>query len=224
MVQVVTIGSLVWGGEQIQNYEGQTKAPTKNGAFLDVDSINSSEGTHPQPESITGSSGSVESWKSEDKILDRGYMDSSQSPPLHMVRIPKNWETLQQTAVEVFLTEPLSHRVVLRSVLPVYPDWAKKQRIKALAKFYFSVSPDGNVTSIRMIKTSSYSALDVEAEAALKQWKFAPLGSTNENKSQWGFSTFFFAPSQRNYGSCPKSVISVREGAATSRSSDRSLQ
>ena len=98
----------------------------------------------------------------------------------------------RRTVAGASLAGPIADRKVLGSVVPVYPDWAKREAVEGSVTLYFVVLPDGAVKeNIVVQKTAGFGDFDENARTALRGWKFEPLraGRTGE---QWGTITFRF--------------------------------
>jgi len=98
----------------------------------------------------------------------------------------------RRTVAGASLAGPIADRKVLGSVVPIYPDWAKREAVEGSVTLYFVVLPDGTVKeNIVVQKTAGFGDFDENARAALRGWKFEPLrgGRTGE---QWGTITFRF--------------------------------
>jgi TonB family protein len=77
------------------------------------------------------------------------------------------------------------NRIVLYKVLPKYPSG---YNVNAQIRLRFTVSPDGNVTSIVPLQKGD-PVLERAAIEALRQWRFNRL---KENKEMYGIITFTF--------------------------------
>jgi len=98
----------------------------------------------------------------------------------------------RRTLAGAQLAGPIADRAILKSVTPVYPDWAKRDGVEAAVTLYFIVRADGSVKeNIVVQKTAGFGDFDDSALAALAAWRFEPLrgGRTGE---QWGTITFHF--------------------------------
>ena len=98
----------------------------------------------------------------------------------------------RRTLAGAQLAGPIADRAILKSVTPVYPDWAKRDGVEAAVTLYFIVRADGTVKeNILVQQTAGFEDFDESARTALRAWKFAPLtgGRTGE---QWGTITFRF--------------------------------
>jgi TonB family protein len=80
------------------------------------------------------------------------------------------------TLALVFATAMPSHaaddREVRSRVNPAYPELAKRMKIGGAVKVEVRVDADGKVTEAKAV--SGNSILEPAAEAAVRQWKFAP--------------------------------------------------
>ena len=61
-----------------------------------------------------------------------------------------------------------------RRVSPVYPSSSRNSGHQGTAIFTTTISTSGRISSLRLSKSSGYSALDRAAETALRRWKFRP--------------------------------------------------
>ena len=100
--------------------------------------------------------------------------------------------TARRTVAGASLAGPIADRRVLSTVVPEYPDWAKREAVEGSVTLYFVVRPDGSVKeNIVTQKTAGFGDFDDNARTALRAWRFEPLrdGRTGE---QWGTITFHF--------------------------------
>jgi TonB family protein len=100
--------------------------------------------------------------------------------------------TARRTVAGALLAGPIADRRVLSTVVPEYPEWAKKEAVEGSVTLYFVVRPDGSVKENVVIqKTAGFGDFDDNARTALRAWRFEPLhdGRTGE---QWGTITFRF--------------------------------
>ena len=92
------------------------------------------------------------------------------------------------------ISGPLNNRTIVHKMIPQYPAWAEEQGIIGSVRLYFTVTPEGTVRpNIRVTKTTGYPQLDQLGIDALKQWQFAPLSSSDEDRGEWGIITFNFS-------------------------------
>jgi TonB family protein len=73
-----------------------------------------------------------------------------------------------------------SHRKVLSTVKPVYPQTLKNLHIEGLVRLKATVLPNGTVTEIEVIGGNPI--LVENAVKALKNWKYAPAPSQTEEE------------------------------------------
>jgi TonB family protein len=100
--------------------------------------------------------------------------------------------TARRTIAGASVAGPIADRPVLRTVVPEYPDWAKKEAVEGSVTLYFVVRSDGTVKENVVIqKTAGFGDFDENARSAIRSWLFEPLrgGRTGE---QWGTITFRF--------------------------------
>ena len=100
--------------------------------------------------------------------------------------------TARRTIAGASVAGPIADRPVLRTVVPEYPDWAKKEAVEGAVTLYFVVRSDGTVKENVVIqKTAGFGDFDENARSAIRAWLFEPLrgGRTGE---QWGTITFRF--------------------------------
>ncbi|MDA3792771.1 MAG: TonB family protein [Elusimicrobia bacterium] len=84
------------------------------------------------------------------------------------------------------ISGPVARRKVLNKVYPEYPAWAEEKGVEGEVKLKFWVTPDGIVESVELAKTSGYPDFDSRALRAVNQYRFSPLSSQEEQKTQWG--------------------------------------
>jgi len=100
--------------------------------------------------------------------------------------------TARRTIAGASVAGPIADRPVLQTVVPEYPEWAKKEAVEGSVTLYFVVRSDGTVKENVVIqKTAGFGDFDENARTALRGWLFEPLrgGRTGE---QWGTITFNF--------------------------------
>jgi TonB family protein len=100
--------------------------------------------------------------------------------------------TARRTIAGASVAGPIADRPVLQTVVPEYPEWAKKEAVEGSVTLYFVVRSDGTVKENVVIqKTAGFGDFDENARTALRGWLFEPLrgGRTGE---QWGTITFHF--------------------------------
>lgn len=61
---------------------------------------------------------------------------------------------------------------ILRKVIPVYPELAKRARVEFAVQLEVNVDEEGNVISVKVLK--GHPLLDQAAVDAVKQWKYSP--------------------------------------------------
>ena len=71
----------------------------------------------------------------------------------------------QDTSIE-------TERKVVRQVMPVYPEMARKMNLSGTVKVVAVISPDGKVKTVQALGGNPL--LIQAAEGAISQWKFAP--------------------------------------------------
>lgn len=98
----------------------------------------------------------------------------------------------RRTLAGVTLMGPIADRPVLHHVAPVYPDWAKHDGVEGAVTLYFIVRADGTIKeNVLVQKTAGFGDFDDNARAALREWRFQPLGGGRTGE-QWGTITFRF--------------------------------
>lgn len=91
------------------------------------------------------------------------------------------------------ITGQLAGRKIIRKKIPVYPEWAMKEGLKARVRLRFEVLSNGKVkTNIIVQQTSGYVRLDKLTINALLEWLFVPLPAKDYGKTQWGVILFKF--------------------------------
>jgi TonB family protein len=98
----------------------------------------------------------------------------------------------QRMVAGAMLAGPIADRPVVAWTSPVYPEWAKRDAVEGSVTLYFVVRPDGGVMeNVLVQKTAGFDDFDENARAALRAWRFAPLGG-GRTGDQWGTITFHF--------------------------------
>jgi TonB family protein len=98
----------------------------------------------------------------------------------------------RRTVAGASLAGPIADRKVLSTVVPEYPDWAKREAVEGSVTLYFVVRPDGTVKeNVVVQKTAGFGDFDDNARTALRGWRFEPLGAGRTGE-QWGTITFHF--------------------------------
>jgi TonB family protein len=84
----------------------------------------------------------------------------------------------------------VADRPIVSYRMPEYPAWAARQAVEATVTLSFTVLPDGRVKAgIQVQKTAGFADFDLNAEAALRDWRFQPLPG-GRMEEQWGTITF----------------------------------
>ncbi|MGE5176753.1 MAG: TonB family protein [Hyphomicrobiales bacterium] len=100
--------------------------------------------------------------------------------------------TARRTIAGASLAGPIADRPVLQTVMPAYPEWAKKEAVEGSVTLYFVVRADGSVKENVVIqKTAGFGDFDENARTAIRAWKFKPLAAGRAGE-QWGTITFHF--------------------------------
>lgn len=95
--------------------------------------------------------------------------------------------------VTMRLSGPLLGRKILISVVPEYPELAKRKGIEGRVDLHLTVTPDGSVKdNVYVERTSGHRGLNRAAIEAIKKWVFAPLSPDVAQIEQWGIVTVFF--------------------------------
>jgi TonB family protein len=100
--------------------------------------------------------------------------------------------TARRTIAGASLAGPIADRPVLHTVVPEYPEWAKREAVEGSVTLYFVVRSDGSVKENVVIqKTAGFGDFDESARTAIRAWKFKPLAAGHTGE-QWGTITFHF--------------------------------
>jgi len=84
-------------------------------------------------------------------------------------------------------------RKILESVVPDYPEQARRDGSEGVVAVHFTVLPDGRVKdNMYLEQTSVYRDLNRAAMAAVKQFRFAPMPADQHHVEQWGIITLVF--------------------------------
>jgi len=148
--------------------------------------------------------------KEKEKVLIKGDEPFYFKPEIEEEKIEKKPEFFEEKEDEIYTEEieditpeiperrmieldkkelsgPVSTRVILRKVYPIYPDVARVNGWEGEVELKFWVNEDGVVESVQISKTSGYAVLDDAAMGAIKNWLFSPFKT-----KQWGKITFRF--------------------------------
>ncbi|MDI6809154.1 MAG: energy transducer TonB [Candidatus Eisenbacteria bacterium] len=81
---------------------------------------------------------------------------------------------------------PVGRRLVLSSVLPGYPEWARRKGIESEVVLKFWVSANGKVKNVEVTRFSGVPEFDQLAENALYKWRFESLNPQEPQVDEWG--------------------------------------
>lgn len=73
-------------------------------------------------------------------------------------------------------------RRIVYQPLPVYPEWAERDRVQATPQFDITIGPDGRISRVRLAVTSGYAELDRLSEAQVRRWIYEPRPGQAEEK------------------------------------------
>lgn len=93
--------------------------------------------------------------------------------------------TPSPAAAEAPLTPPLANADYLHNPTPSYPDVAISRGYEGTVLLNVQVGADGRVQTIRIQKSSGYSALDDAARDTVLRWSFVPARRGNQAVSGW---------------------------------------
>lgn len=134
--------------------------------------------------------------------LSRGGTGSGVGPAVVSTGIPQGGAgseparggeaTARRNLAGATLMGPVADRKIIQSTTPVYPDWAKRDAVEGTVTLYFVVRSDGTIKeNVLVQKTAGFEDFDENARAALRAWRFEPLGGGRTGE-QWGTITFHF--------------------------------
>ncbi len=113
----------------------------------------------------------------------------SQSAPRKAVAEAK----LDAKGVNMSITGQIQGRKVLQSSPALYTDLARKKGWEGVVAVHFTVLADGRVKdNMYFEQTSVHRDLNQAAMAAIKKFRFAPLGANQAAVEQWGVITIVF--------------------------------
>ncbi len=100
---------------------------------------------------------------------------------------------LDAKGVNMSITGQIQGRKVLQSAPALYTDKARKKGWEGVVAVHFTVLADGRVKdNMYFEQTSVHRDLNQAAMAAIKKFRFAPLGSNQAAVEQWGVITIVF--------------------------------
>jgi TonB family protein len=76
-------------------------------------------------------------------------------------------------------------RKVISNPAPMYPEMAKKLRLTGVVKLQVVISPDGKITSTKVI--GGHPVLVNSVEETLKNWKYAPASTETTTQLEFNF-------------------------------------
>lgn len=95
--------------------------------------------------------------------------------------------------VGMSISGQIAGRKILHSVPAEYSERARRQGWEGVVAVRFTVLPDGRVKdNVFLDQTSVHRDLNQAALAAIRQFRFAPLGADQSNVEQWGVITIVF--------------------------------
>ena len=83
---------------------------------------------------------------------------------------------------------PATQLSPLHIVQPAYPANAMTAGVEGKVQLEFSVTPGGLVTDIKTISASPPGVFDASAQAALREWRFEPTGSSGRHTQNFAFT------------------------------------
>ena len=100
---------------------------------------------------------------------------------------------LEAKDVNMSITGQIQGRQILESAPALYTDQAKKNGWEGVVAVHFTVMADGRVKdNVYFDQTSVHRDLNQAAMAAIKKFRFAPLGPNQAAVEQWGVITIVF--------------------------------
>jgi len=95
--------------------------------------------------------------------------------------------------VNMSITGQIQGRKILQSAPALYTAQAKKKGWEGVVAVHFTVMADGRVKdNVYFDQTSVHRDLNQAAMAAIKKFRFAPLGADKAAVEQWGVITIVF--------------------------------
>lgn len=76
---------------------------------------------------------------------------------------------------------------VLERVQPRYPAQAMRRRVEGRVELAFIVAADGSVEAVRVVSAEPGNVFEREAIAAMRGWRFAPIGRASEGRQTFEF-------------------------------------
>jgi len=83
-------------------------------------------------------------------------------------------------------TAPESGRTIVRRIVPVYPEFARKMNVAGTVKVYAVVAPDGKVKSVEVVGGSP--VFIPAAKDAISQWKYTPAAAETKELIELHFA------------------------------------
>ena len=79
-----------------------------------------------------------------------------------------------------------SGRQIVRKIIPVYPEFARRMSVAGTVKMYAIVAPDGKVKSVETVGGNP--VFLQAAKDAITQWKYAPAPSETKEPVELHFN------------------------------------
>ncbi len=125
----------------------------------------------------------------EPAVGDVVSQPNSDSKPRQAVAEAK----LAAKGVNMSITGQIQGRKILHSSPAIYTDQARKKGWEGVVAVHFTVLADGRVKdNMYFEQTSVHRDLNQAARAAIKKFRFAPLGTDQAAVEQWGIITIIF--------------------------------
>ncbi len=101
-------------------------------------------------------------------------------------------EAMSGKGVSMTISGQIVGRKVVKSVLPIYSERARRQGWEGVVAVHFTVLPDGRVKdNVYIQQASTHQDLNRAALAAIRQFRFEPLPQ-DKRVEQWGVITIVF--------------------------------
>jgi len=81
---------------------------------------------------------------------------------------------------------PESSRTIVRKIVPIYPEFARRMDVAGTVKLYAVVAPDGKVKSVEVVGGSP--VFIQAAKDAISQWKYAPAATETKELVELHFT------------------------------------
>jgi TonB family protein len=102
-------------------------------------------------------------------------------------------------AKKVIVSEITLRKIALKTVMPDFPDVARKRKSRGVAVAQLGINENGDVIEVTVLEVP-HPVLTDAVSKAVKLWKFKPLAMDNKQVLVQGKLTFYYVIDQNGVG------------------------